>query len=161
MVVISQSLGPPAGGLQGKVNLRELLILAFGLPIFMLPYMMYFSGLFPWVSPIANIVLVPVIPSLMLGGLAVIVSSPLPFIAKIFGAVTTFVGFISIKILTFLSSLPQWQTPAVSGWGVTVIYTILFLIIFRKEIIDYFEQLRNIFQPSQNETEFHMGQADQ
>jgi competence protein ComEC len=51
---------------KGKINLRELLILACGLPIFMLPYFMYFSGLFPLVSPIANIFLVPIIPLFIL-----------------------------------------------------------------------------------------------
>jgi ComEC/Rec2-related protein len=94
----------------GKLNFRELIILAVGLPIFMLPYMMYFSGLFPVVSPIANIFLVPVIPILMLGGLVTILFSFIPFLANIVGGVTSFVGLISIKVLTFFSSFPQWQT---------------------------------------------------
>jgi predicted membrane metal-binding protein len=113
-----------------KTNLLETVILAVGLPIFMLPYMMYFSGLFPLVSPIANIVLVPIIPILMLGGLTTLVLSFVPFLASIFGAVTSFVGIVAIKIVSF--------------------YIVLFTIIFRKNIKLYFEHLRNIFQPLTN-----------
>jgi competence protein ComEC len=131
----------------GKLNFRELIILAVGLPIFMLPYMMYFSGLFPIVSPIANIFLVPVIPVLMLGGLVTILFSFIPFLANIVGGVTSFVGLISIKVLTFFSTFPQWQTPALPGWCVLLFYIILFSLIFRKEIKLYFVHLRNIFQP--------------
>ncbi|MBP6857918.1 MAG: ComEC/Rec2 family competence protein [Candidatus Pacebacteria bacterium] len=131
----------------GKLNLRELLILATGLPVFMLPYLMYFSGLFPLVSPIANIFLVPIIPILMLGGLLAIVTSFVSPLASFIGIITSFVGVISIKVLTYFSTLPQWQTPAVSGWGVTLFYTVFLGLIFRKQII---EHLRNIFplQPS-------------
>ncbi len=135
---------------EGKINLRELLILAIGLPIFMLPYMMYFSGLFPLVSPIANILLVPIIPILMLGGLFVVGLSFVPFLAGIMGSITSFIGAITIKVLTFFASLPQWQTPPLSGRGVALIYIVLFAIIFRKQIAIYFGHLRNIFQLRSN-----------
>jgi competence protein ComEC len=130
-----------------KLNLRELLILAVGLPIFMLPYTMYLSGLFPLVSPLANIFLVPVIPVLMLGGLVVVTLSFVPFLANIVGGITSFIGVIVIKVLTFFNTLPMWHTPAISGWGVTIFYSVLFVLVFRKEIIIYFEHLRNTFQP--------------
>lgn len=129
-----------------NVNVRELVVLACGLPFFMLPYLMYFSGLFPLVSPIANIFLVPIIPILMLGGLTTLVFSFIPFLASLFGAITSFVGAFSIKILTLLSTLPQWQTPALSGWGVTLFYVLFLGIIFRKEIKIYAVLLRKSFQ---------------
>lgn len=131
---------------KGKINIRELLVLAFGLPIFMLPYTMYFSGLFPVVSPVANIILVPVIPVLMLGGLCVTVFSFIPFVASSIGSVISVIGTLVIKTLGFLAILPQWQTPPLSGWGVTTIYVVFFVVVFRKEIISYLVQLRNIFQ---------------
>lgn len=131
---------------RGKVNLRELLILAIGLPVFMLPYMMYFSGLFPLVSPIANIFLVPIIPILMLGGLCVVVFSFVPFLASILGIVTGFIGTIAINILTFFSTLPQWHTPALSSWCVTAVYLLLYGIIFRQEIVIFVGHLRNSFR---------------
>lgn len=133
-----------------KVNLRELLILAITLPLFMLPYTMYFSGLFPIVSPLANIFLMPIIPLLMLGGLGVIVFSFIPFLSSAIGFVTGFVGTLSISILTFLSSLPLWHTPALSGWGVVFAYGILFSIVFRKSVMTYFVQLRKVFLPQTN-----------
>lgn len=134
----------------GKINLRELLILAIGLPLFMLPYFMYFSGLFPLVSPVANILLVPIIPILMLGGLIVIVLSLIPILANIIGGIASVVGVATIGILTFFSRLPQWQTPEISGWSVALFYTLFLGVIFRKNISNYFEHLRNIFLPPSN-----------
>ena len=131
---------------KGKINLRELLILAVGLPIFMLPYMMYFSGLFPLVSPVANIFLVPIIPVLMLGGLCVTVFSFIPFLASVLGVVTGFIGTITITVLTFFATLPQWQTPALSGWCVVLFYILLYGMIFRKEIFIYLAHLRSVFR---------------
>lgn len=131
----------------GKFNLRELIILAVGLPIFMLPYMMYFSGLFPLVSPLANIFLAPIIPILMLGGVAVVSLSFIPFVSGTIGFIISFIGDIVIKVLTFFASSPQWQTPSIPFWIVVIFYSILFITIFRREIAIYFAHLRNIFQP--------------
>lgn len=131
----------------GRFNLRELLILALGLPLFMLPYMMYFSGLFPLISPVANIFLVPIIPILMLGGLTVVVLSFIPFLSGIVGGLTSFIGLMTIKVLTFFSSFPQWQTPALPGWCVALVYIVLFGAVFRKEINSYVGHVRNMFQP--------------
>lgn len=136
-------------GHKWKDSLRETLILAIGLPFFMLPYIMYFSGLFPLVSPLANIFMVPIIPLLMLGGLATIVFSFFSPVASFFGVITSFVGEFSIKVLTLFSTLPQWQTPALAGWSVTLFYILFLGIIFRKDIKNYFVLLRNSFQPSQ------------
>lgn len=133
-----------------KFNLRELIILAVGLPIFMLPYMMYFSGLFPLVSPIANIFLAPIIPVLMLGGVAVVSLSFVPFVSIAIGFIVSFIGTITIKVLTFFASFPQWQTPTLPPWCVVLFYFILFVTIFRKEIVIYFAHLRNIFQQQSN-----------
>jgi competence protein ComEC len=134
----------------GKLNLRELIILAVGLPIFMLPYMMYFSGLFPLVSPLANIFLAPIIPVLMLGGVAVVSLSFAPFVSSAIGFIVSFIGDIAIRVLTFFASFPQWQTPTLPPWCVVLFYFILFVTIFRKEIVIYFAHLRNIFQQQSN-----------
>jgi competence protein ComEC len=130
----------------GRFNLRELLILAVGLPLFMLPYMMYFSGLFPWVSPLANIFLVPIIPLLMFGGLCVTVLSFVPFLSSIVGVITSFIGFIAIKVLNFFSTAPQWHTPALPGWCVVMFYMLLYVVVFRKDISAYFVRLRTVFR---------------
>ncbi len=133
-----------------KFNLRELIILAVGLPIFMLPYMMYFSGLFPLVSPVANIFLAPIIPVLMLGGVVVVSLSFVPFVSSAIGFIVSFIGDIAIRVLTFFASFPQWQTPTLPPWCVVLFYFILFVTIFRKEIVIYFAHLRNIFQQQSN-----------
>lgn len=128
-----------------RVQGRETILLAVGLPLFILPYLMYFSGLFPFVSPLANIVMVPIIPLLMMGGLVTLVVSPVPFLAGIVGGVTSFIGTIVISILSFFSSFPQWNTPPLSGWGVAVFYGVFVVVVFRKDIQQHIKEYRRIF----------------
>ncbi len=126
-------------------NIKETLLLAVGLPLFMLPYLMYFSGLFPLVSPFANIVMVPLIPLLMIGGLLTIVVSFIPLLATGVGLLTSFFGTITIKLLELFSFVPQWNTPLLSGWGVTLFYIVFLVLIFRKEIQQQIIEYKRIF----------------
>jgi ComEC/Rec2-related protein len=128
-----------------KWGIKETLLLAVGLPLFMLPYFMYFSGLFPFMSPLANIVMVPLIPLLMIGGVVTLIVSPIPFLAGVAGALTSFVGTIAVHILSFFSVFPQWNTPLLSGWGVVLFYTVFLVLIFRKEIQQQIIEYKNIF----------------
>lgn len=123
-----------------KWGTKETLLLAVGLPLFMLPYLMYFSGLFPVISPIANIIMVPVIPLLMLGGLATLVLFWIPPLATALGMFTALVGSALVWVLTLLSYIPQWNTPFLSGWIISLVYIALFVIIFRKEIVAFLKQ---------------------
>lgn len=128
-----------------KIQGRELFLLSVGLPLFILPYLMYFSGLFPFVSPLTNIVMVPIIPLLMIGGIMVIVVSPIPFLAGSIGALTGIVGSITIVILSFFARFPQWNTPPLSGWGVVLVYSLIIFLVFRNTITKYYYELKNSF----------------
>jgi predicted membrane metal-binding protein len=55
-----------------KFNSRELVILALCVPLFMLPYTMYFSGLVPMASPFANILMAITTPFFMLAGASIL-----------------------------------------------------------------------------------------
>lgn len=125
-----------------RIQFKEILIIACGLPIFMLPYTMYFSGVFSIASPITNILFVPIIPILMIGGLLVIVFSWVSPIALFFGDIISSIGAIMIKILSYLDHIPQYNTPILSGWGVVLVYAGIMLFIFQKQIIQFIVQLQ-------------------
>ncbi len=132
------------------INIRELLMLALTIPLFMLPYFMYFSGNFPLASPIANIVLALVTPILMVLGILVIAFSWLGPIAHILGVLAAALGSGTIATLELFARLPQWNTPALSWWGVALFYMFLFFTLFRSEITSYLSQLRSSLLPASN-----------
>ncbi len=129
-----------------RFDMRELFILAFLIPLFMLPYMMYFSGNFPLVSPLANILFSLVTLPLMLGGVGVLVLSWIPPVVHICGAIVGAIGELVLHILDLFSKFPVWHTPQLPWWSVTGFYSILLLLLFRKEIKTYLWHLRNVLQ---------------
>jgi competence protein ComEC len=134
------------------INVRELLMLAVTVPVFMLPYMMYFSGDFPLSSPIANILLAIVIPILMFSTVLLFAISWLP-IVTIAGSIISGIGDGILWILDKLEKLPVLQIPEVSWWTVLVCYTLFIYVLFYKEIREYFSQLRNSLQLVSNSSD--------
>lgn len=122
------------------VDMRELVMLALTIPLFMLPYMMYFAGTFPFASPVANILFALVTPVTMIAGVILIALSWLGPLAALIGTVMSLFGKYLIGLLEVLARLPVWNTPALSWWGVLCIYCIVLWVLFRKEIIEYFLQ---------------------
>ncbi len=130
------------------VDVRELLMLAVSLPIFMLPYTMYFSGAFPISSPIANILLALATPLLMVLGIAVLVFSWASPISHILGLLASFLGQAVLWILEGFARLPIWQTPAVPWWAVAGVYSVFFVVLFRREFRSFIRQLQNSLAPA-------------
>lgn len=129
------------------VDVRELLMLALTVPIFMLPYTMYFSGLFPLASPFANIVLAVVTPLCMVAGVLLVVVSFIIPIGQLIGTLISSVGSVVLHALEFFSKLPSWNTPEISWWIVVLLYGTLLYILFKKEIRFYLLQLQNSLAP--------------
>jgi len=132
------------------IDIRELTILAIGVPIFMLPYTMYFSGLFPLASPFANVVLAIVTPLVMVLGVVLIAVSWIPLLATVVGVCVSFLGNTVIWILMHLNNLPQWNTPLLSGWGVSLFYILILVVMFRGEIMLSLVHVRNSFRRRSN-----------
>ena len=128
------------------IDIRELTILAIGVPIFMLPYTMYFSGLFPLASPFANVLLAIVTPLVMVLGVALIALSWIPVLATVVGVCISFLGNAVLSVLTLLNKLPQWNTPPLSGWGMALFYSVILLVLFRVDIMCYLVHVRNSFR---------------
>lgn len=116
------------------INLRELLMLAVSAPLFMLPYMMYFSGMFPLASPLANILFALVTPIVMIAGIILITLSWITPLASMIGVLLSGFGNFVLWFLRWCETMYIWQTPSISWWGVSLIYIAVLVIIFRREL---------------------------
>ncbi len=119
------------------VDLRELLMLALTAPVFMLPYLMYFSGTFPVASPLANILFALVTPLIMSAGIVLVVCSIIPPLAGLVGSIVSFGGTAVLRLLGLCARLPIWETPPVPWWGVVGVYGALVCVLFKREIAAY------------------------
>jgi competence protein ComEC len=157
MIVVVPKIEPLFYWLPEAYHLRELVILAIGVPIFMLPYTMYFSGLVPSASPLANIVMAIITPFMMLGGAIVLACSWISPIAQIVGTTVSFVGDVILKLLAFLNTWPQLNTPPLAWWGVIALYMIFFSLVFRQELrqswYDLTFDVRSTVPPPPNSSE--------
>ncbi len=134
MIIVLTKLKHLFSSLPVKESVRELLLLAIGVPIFMLPYTMYFSGLEPLASPFANILMTFVVPIIMFFGAMVFMFSWIAPIAQLLGIIVSFIGNTTIHILKILNTLPQLNTPPIAWWGVVGAYAVFFIVVQRKEI---------------------------
>ncbi|MBP6904581.1 MAG: ComEC/Rec2 family competence protein [Candidatus Pacebacteria bacterium] len=122
------------------VDLRELIMMAVSIPIFMLPYTMYFSGSFPLASPLANMVLALVTPVAMIAGIIIVACAWVVPLAGLVGTITSLGGRLLLWLLKLSARLPQWQTPALAWWGVVMIYAGILGTLFRKDIATFVMQ---------------------
>jgi competence protein ComEC len=132
------------------VNMRELLVLAVSIPLFMLPYTMYFSGMLPLATIPANILLAVLIPILMALGIVLLLMSWLAPLASLVGIIISFLGNSMQSILEYLSRLPIANTPPLSWQGVVIVYAIFFFLFFRNELTEYRGRLRSLLGPRTN-----------
>lgn len=126
------------------VDMRETILLSVSLPLFMLPYTIYFSGTTSLSVIAANALLSIVIPFLMCLGILVLITSFITPLATVCGAVMNTVLSISVRCLEMLERMPYYNTPPFSGWGVVAIYMLLFVFLFRKEIKEFIVRLQNV-----------------
>ena len=129
------------------INLRELLMLAVSAPLFMLPYMMYFSGMFPLVSPVANILFAVVTPILMIGGIVLMLLSWVIPLANVIGMLLSGLGNFVLWFLRWCDTFYIWQTPSISWWGVSLVYVVVIGIIFRRELMLFVSQRYRVLRP--------------
>ncbi|MFZ4500048.1 MAG: ComEC/Rec2 family competence protein [Minisyncoccia bacterium] len=129
------------------INVRELTMLAVLMPVFMLPYLMYFAGTAPLSAVPANILLGVATPAVMLFGSMVLISSFLGPLASVLGAVLSFLGTIVIRALELLSALPTYNTPGLPAWGVVAIYIIFFALLFKREVAEFIARVKKTLRP--------------
>jgi competence protein ComEC len=131
-------------------QVKEILLLALGMPVYMLPYTMYFSGTVLLATILSNIVFALAAPMIMIGALILFtISSITPLTALLGVVMNMFVSFL-IKLLEIFNRLPVWNTPPISGWCVVLIYSVITVLLFKNLIKQYVQQLRSSLQPSTN-----------
>ncbi|MEO5646367.1 MAG: ComEC/Rec2 family competence protein [Candidatus Paceibacterota bacterium] len=134
MIVVLSKMQHVFTALPIKENIREMIILVIGVPLFMLPYTMYFSGLEPLSSPFANIMMTFAVPIIMLLGAVIFIFSWIHPLAYLIGIILSFIGSTVIHILKILNTMPQLNTPPIAWWGVVGAYALFFIVVQRKEI---------------------------
>ncbi len=122
------------------IDLRELIMLAVSAPIFMLPYMMYFSGSFPLSSPFANVLFALITPIIMISGILLIALSWIAPAATLVGVLLSGFGSVVLGILRVFDRLYLWQTPALAWWGVTGVYVVVLTFLFKRELTEFLWQ---------------------
>ncbi len=130
------------------VDVRELFTLAVVMPLMTLPYIMYFSGMFPWSAPLANILLALATPILMAGGIVLLALSWVAPLAQLLGILLSALGESVLSILTVLSRIPLWQMLEIPWWTVVLCYGVIVAALFWRAIFATARQLQNALAPS-------------
>ncbi len=140
---------PKAVRIQG-FDVRELFVLALSIPLFMLPYTMYFAGVVPLATVPANILLALVVPCFMVLGIVVVACSWVAPLATVVGVLLSHAGTLVVSVLQWLGTWPMYNTPAIPWWGVVISYGVFVWFFFRNEIRRFFAHLQNAFLPRTN-----------
>jgi competence protein ComEC len=128
------------------VDLRELIMLAVSAPIFMLPYMMYFSGMFPLSSPFANILFALITPVIMVAGIILIALSWITPIATCIGVLLSGFGRGGVLCLFIQScldyclgeSLQSFLCIGIQRFGVRPVHSckeVLYVLLFARGLV--------------------------
>jgi competence protein ComEC len=125
------------------ISFREIISLSIALPLFMLPYTMYFSGTMPLATIPANIFLALTTPIVLALAALLLPLSLFPPLATLIGIFITVIGTSIISALEALSVLPVWQMPEISPALMLLIYFASIFFLFKKEVRLYELLLRN------------------
>ena len=121
--------------------IMETLLLTLSAQIFVLPIILYNFGQLSLISPLANILVLPIIPlAMFLGFLAVLLSFALPFLSQFL----VWPVYLPLKyetaMVNFLADIKYASVEARLGWwGVVLWYIILITVVY------FFEKRKNKF----------------
>ena len=108
------------------LGLREIVSATIATQIFVLPLLLYQSGVMSFSMFIANILVLPVIPITMLGG----------FIVGVFGVVSLPIGYLTTLLLGYILSvvdifahIPVVIVPTLPLWLILSIYFVYFVLM--------------------------------
>lgn len=121
-----------------KFGLKESLVSTISAIIMTTPLSLYYFGRFSIVAPLANMLVLPVIPlAMLIGFINVLIGMFSIGLGQLFGWISWVVLKYVIAILSLLSSW-QWasvEVPKMTGIGIVVFYGILIWFILRNKRI--------------------------
>ena len=114
-------------------GLKEILSQTFSAQIITLPVLIYNFGCFSLVAPLANILVVPLLPLIMaLGAVFIIVSMLCPFLGWLFSWPSSLLLFYCTAIVDFCSKLPFASLGLKLFWPwLLIFYALIFFWIFK------------------------------
>lgn len=144
IIYLKPILDAGLSSLSNPFNLRDILTLTFSAQLAVLPLLVFNFGQFSLISPLANLLIVPFLPLLMILGLAISFSGLIfPTLAKIAAFPAWLLLTYFIKTIEFLSSLPGacFNTGKISWIIPLFYYSILILLVrlFKKKKGPFFE----------------------
>ncbi len=138
MIVVIPKVEPFFKKIPEKVwilPLRETFVITVTVSLFMLPFIVYFSGSISLLTIPANFIAAFFVPLITFLGIGVIfLSAVIPFLGVLLGTVLGLFGNILLFILEVAARVPR-LTISPFSWGyVALIYSVIFLALFWKEI---------------------------
>ena len=119
---------------KGKI-IRETLLSTLSALTFVIPWVVFKTDAFSLVSPVTNLLILPFVPFIMMGGIMVGISSLLfyPF-GLLSGALLDLILVYFLKVISLFSSLPwsQIYIPSILHWLIIPYYIFLFSYIYKK-----------------------------
>ncbi|MBE7060397.1 MAG: DNA internalization-related competence protein ComEC/Rec2 [Ruminococcaceae bacterium] len=88
--------------------IQTLLITVFA-NVTTLPYVLWNFGMYSWIGVLVNIIVVPLIAYIFVGGMLTVFFGPVPLIGKLFGLFTRFLASLIIGVTGFVSEIPVGQ----------------------------------------------------
>ncbi len=124
-------------------RLKDVLIMTLSAQLFTLPWLLYQFGFVSIIAPIVNILVLPVVPFIMGGGLATIFSGivfgPMAFIT---GLVTSLFAWYVLSVVELFARVPFAQTEgSLTFWHVVLIYAFVLPPIMSERVREYLTKL--------------------
>jgi len=115
--------------------IRETLLSTFSALTFVIPWIIFKTQVFSLVSPITNLLILPFVPLIMMGGAIVAIFSLLFYPFGLFlGALLNLILIYFLKVVSLFSSLSwsQIYVPSILHWLIIPYYIFLFSYIYKK-----------------------------
>ncbi len=89
-----------------KFFLREVLSQTLAVEVLVAPFLLFKMGTFSLVAPLANILVLPLVPFVMMGSIVVGIFASIPLVGTIFGFLTEVLIAVILWLVEFFASLP-------------------------------------------------------
>lgn len=129
-----------------KREVQTLFLLSFFMPLWMLPYGIYFSGVIALSSPIANIFAALLVSIITILGLVLLAFSWIVPLAGLIGSAVSILVALFLWLLRLCAHIPIWNAPPLSWWCMLGIY-IAIVGIIRWKLPESNEDVATLVQP--------------
>jgi len=113
-------------------QLKEMALTTLSAQLATLPLLIYYFQKISFISILANMLILPVIPTLMiLGFINALISMIFLPLARLLGLVNWFLAFYWLKVTAILHSWPYgFFNVKINIWGLIIMYILIFILVF-------------------------------